>query len=84
MRVGAGSCLIRLIIALFEVLGVAVGIIGLKIIVIKLTNKHERESKEAMKSKPQATYIAIRGGEKVKIKDTELVVGDLVYLKAGL
>ena len=36
------------------------------------------------KNKPKNEYIVLREGRKVKVEESDIVVGDMIYLKAGI
>jgi P-type Ca2+ transporter type 2C len=67
-----------------EYLSVIIFLVFAKYLAVFLDRKADKQMQEAEKKKPKPEYIVIRDGKRVKIEECEIVVGDLVYLKAGI
>ncbi|CAI2381776.1 unnamed protein product [Moneuplotes crassus] len=59
-------------------------LLGTKKLGMHLDRKAESISEKTEENKPSLDYIVKREGRRVKIEETDIVVGDLIYLKAGI
>jgi len=66
-----------------EYLGLIVFLILVKHLALYFDKKVETISEQSEKNKPKLEYIVLRENRRVKIEESDLVVGDLIYLKAG-
>ena len=69
---------------ILEHLGFIAFLLGTKALFVYLDKRAEQFAELTEKNKPKVEYIALREGKKVKVEEGEIVVGDLVYLKAGI
>lgn len=67
-----------------EFVGVIFFLLLAKHLNLYLDKKAEECSDLTEKNKPKLEYIVQREGKRVKIEECEIVVGDLIYLKAGI
>jgi len=67
-----------------EYTAVAFFLLASKYLAVYLDKKAEQQVEMAEKNKPKTEYVIMREGKKVKVEESELVVGDIIYLKAGI
>lgn len=59
-------------------------LLGGKYLDLHLTRKADSLSDQTESNKPSLDYIVLREGRRVKIEESDIVVGDLIYLKSGI
>ena len=69
---------------IIEYFGAALFLILIKYMSFYYDKQAEICKQQTEKNKPKVEYIVLRDGKRVKIDESDIVVGDMIYLKAGI